>query len=301
MKGKVVSRGDATYARGNCDWPLDPVCQSLLDNDSRWLHEILWRIAVKERRPVIFSKYSLKYLAQVACISERKLRSCIEDVYQAKLIGFTTTNLIVIFGVIENHPKLQWKEKYPEKVLMLDPNNSTIPAPYGADTGPIRVKRVTPNPYIEIEREIEIEKQKVSFLHGAGEPASVPAPDDPIYLTYPTIGNPPEWNLCKSHLDKLWELYHSRLDVLGECKKAQLWCWANQAKQKTARGMFRFLVNWFNKATDSGRGWTPKTKEQVREEAAQLRRAIEAKKRPPSEPTSITETLDSMGITNELS
>lgn len=294
-----MSRGDATYARGNCDWPLDPVCQSLLDNDSRWLHEILWRIAVKERRPVIFSKYSLKYLAQVACISERKLRSCIEDVYQAKLIGFTITNLIVIFGVIENHPKLQWKEKYPEKALMLDPNNSTIPAPYGADTGPIRVKRVTPNPYIEMEREREIEKQKVSFLHGAGEPASVPAPDDPIYLTYPTVGNPPEWNLCKSHLSKLWNLYGKRLAVLAECQKALLWCEANPAKQKTARGMFRFLVNWFSRATDNSKGFAPQTKEQAQVEAEQFRKAQAAKKRPPAEPTNMAETLDNMGVKHD--
>lgn len=41
---------------------------------------------------------------------------------------------------------------------------------------------------------------------------------------------------------------HPRVDVVGELRKARLWCIANPAKRKTRRGVMSFLAKWLGNA-----------------------------------------------------
>ena len=78
------------------------------------------------------------------------------------------------------------------------------------------------------------------------------APPTPALLTFPVIGaGPKEWHLTASYVAELSGDYPG-LDVLGECRSARAWCVANPAKRKTAKGLPAFLVNWLNRAVNSG-------------------------------------------------
>lgn len=77
-------------------------------------------------------------------------------------------------------------------------------------------------------------------------------PAEPAVLTFPCHGAARSWDLTAGYVAELSALYPA-LDVVAECRKALAWCGANPAKQKTAGGMKRFLVNWLNAAQNSGR------------------------------------------------
>lgn len=110
-----MAKGDAVYARGNVDWPLDPQCQGLPDNDCRWLHEVLWRMAVKERSPVVPKKYNAKWLAWVCQIAEPRVCAYVKILAAAELIGVDSQGQLVVYGVIKQHGRLGFKvQEYPE-------------------------------------------------------------------------------------------------------------------------------------------------------------------------------------------
>jgi hypothetical protein len=71
-------------------------------------------------------------------------------------------------------------------------------------------------------------------------------------LVFPIVGERKTWELSQEFLDTLAQRYPT-LDVLAESRKALAWIEANPSRRKTAKGMPRFLVNWLNRATDSGR------------------------------------------------
>ena len=81
------------------------------------------------------------------------------------------------------------------------------------------------------------------------KPDAEPASDEAALLTYPTNGKPREWALTQAHVDD-WETLYPSLDILAECRKALAWVRANPSKRKTAGGMPRTLVSWFNRAND---------------------------------------------------
>jgi hypothetical protein len=70
-------------------------------------------------------------------------------------------------------------------------------------------------------------------------------------LVFPCSGQPAEWPLVQSHIDRLGELYPA-VDVPAECRKALAWIEANPTKRKTARGMKRFLNGWMSRCQDRG-------------------------------------------------
>jgi len=45
--------------------------------------------------------------------------------------------------------------------------------------------------------------------------------------------------------EKIYNVYHSRCDVLGELKKMDVWLVANPNRQK--KNYARFIVNWLNR------------------------------------------------------
>lgn len=78
-------------------------------------------------------------------------------------------------------------------------------------------------------------------LHGSAQPV----------LVFPTVGTGPKsWALTDAQIAE-WQACYPGIDVGSECRKALAWVQANQPK--TAKGMPAFLVNWLNRAVDSGR------------------------------------------------
>jgi len=261
------------------DWITDPRCQALPHNDARWLHEVMWRMAVKERTPILPEKYTLASLAAMARITEERAMECIQAIAAENLIGFTSDDArIVVWGVVENHPKISWRAEYPE--THVNPYAKPNVRPWIEDMGacvPISPHTGTHGSPIEKEKEKERKRGDSGVAPYGAQPP--PSTDDPVYITFRTIGAEKQWELRKSLLDEFWRVYGTRLDVLGECKKAHVWLEAKRGRLKTARGMRAFLVNWLNRACDSGKGWGPISKEQAKADAERLRRAQEARRR----------------------
>jgi hypothetical protein len=80
------------------------------------------------------------------------------------------------------------------------------------------------------------------------KPASMPT--SPPVLTFRVAhrkGQPEEWQLHQAYIDELAETFPG-VDVLAECKKALGWVRANDGREKTCRGMKRFLWRWMERA-----------------------------------------------------
>lgn len=136
-----MAQGDATFARGNCDWPFDPRCQGLPDNDCRWLHEVMWRTAVKERRELIPKKYNPRWFCYAACLcGDLRFHECLKALVFAGLLRFNADHRIYVCGVKNNNPKLKWQED--EAIQLIDnpylQDTGWIWGGYGWDTGGIR-------------------------------------------------------------------------------------------------------------------------------------------------------------------
>jgi len=85
-----------------------------------------------------------------------------------------------------------------------------------------------------------------------------PEPDiSPVILTFPVTGQGgPTWPLREAQLARWRELYPT-IDVLTEARHALAWLEANPSKRKTAGGMAKFCVSWFNRSVDAPRGRSP--------------------------------------------
>jgi hypothetical protein len=69
-------------------------------------------------------------------------------------------------------------------------------------------------------------------------------------LTFPIIGEGgPEWHLRKEQLGH-WGCLYPNLNVVAEARKALAWVEADPKRPKTARGMTKFLVSWFDRAVN---------------------------------------------------
>jgi hypothetical protein len=84
------------------------------------------------------------------------------------------------------------------------------------------------------------------------EPCSKPADDSPAILTFETAGHVRSWALTQRQVDE-WRGLYPGLDVRAEAQKALAWVRADPGRRKTAKGMPKFLVNWFNRSQNSGR------------------------------------------------
>ncbi len=88
------------------------------------------------------------------------------------------------------------------------------------------------------------------------EPSSAGPPPqpqvvEPAVMEFPCDGNPNAWRLTTSQLDQ-WQTLFPSLDIRAECQNALAWVLALPARRKTARGMPKFLVNWFGKSQNRG-------------------------------------------------
>lgn len=71
----------------------------------------------------------------------------------------------------------------------------------------------------------------------------------PAVLTFPTDGSKTTYLLTEQQVSD-WRALYPGLDVLGECRRALAWVHANPTKRKTAAGMSKFLVGWFNRSLE---------------------------------------------------
>ena len=92
-------------------------------------------------------------------------------------------------------------------------------------------------------------------------------------MDFPVKGRPDRWQPSDEQVLAWMEAYSGRLDIKAECRRARVWLQANPAKQKTARGMPRFLVSWFNRALHGWRESAAITP-QERERAVNMLRAF---------------------------
>jgi len=91
---------------------------------------------------------------------------------------------------------------------------------------------------------------------GARKRAKPPAAEasSPIALTYPVVGKGgPWWHLREDQLAN-WQTLYPDLDVRGEARQALAWIQATPTRRKTAGGMPKCLVSWFNRSVDQPRG-----------------------------------------------
>lgn len=79
-------------------------------------------------------------------------------------------------------------------------------------------------------------------------------PRSPTVMIFPTTGPyGAEWHLSEAQVAE-WRQTFPTLDIEAESRKALAWVKANPNKKKTVKGMPRFLLRWFTRAVDSGRG-----------------------------------------------
>ena len=78
---------------------------------------------------------------------------------------------------------------------------------------------------------------------------SQPAPAKSV-VVFPCQGKQKEWHLLVEHIAD-WKATYPGLDIEAECRKARAWVMANPEKRKTAKGMPRFLLRWFNRTVDN--------------------------------------------------
>jgi len=87
-----------------------------------------------------------------------------------------------------------------------------------------------------------------------GNDSTVLLDPERIVLTFPVKGpGSREWPLLESKLSE-YAIAFPDLDIGGEMLRAAQWCRDNPRKQKTARGMSRFLCGWLERSQNQGQG-----------------------------------------------
>lgn len=74
-----------------------------------------------------------------------------------------------------------------------------------------------------------------------------------VVMVFPTKGKSKTWELRQSLVDTLKDAFPD-LDLPQQFRKARAWCEANPAKQKTPRGMAKFLWGWLERSQNDSRG-----------------------------------------------
>ena len=99
------------------------------------------------------------------------------------------------------------------------------------------------------------QRQNPSCPEPAKPPTSGPADDE--VMSFPTKGTgAAEWSLTAAKLAEYQQSFPG-VDVLAECRKARQWCLDNPTKQKTPKGMPKFLGGWLGKVQDRGHPLAP--------------------------------------------
>lgn len=93
------------------------------------------------------------------------------------------------------------------------------------------------------------------------QPAAAMREDSPpdaslAALVFPTVGSGGKtWALTDRQISE-WQRLFPSLDILDQMRRALAWLQANPGRQKTSKGMLRFLVGWLTRAVDYGHSAT---------------------------------------------
>ncbi len=99
---------------------------------------------------------------------------------------------------------------------------------------------------------LHLQSSSLSSIETTSKERTEAAATSPAVLEFPTVGSGgPRWILTQSQESEWRELYPG-LSIIEESRKALAWISADTARRKTAKGMPRFLVGWFNRANDRG-------------------------------------------------
>jgi hypothetical protein len=114
--------------------------------------------------------------------------------------------------------------------------------------GDVDVTRVV-TPASPHEPSVEPSVEPSLFCPESGAAGS--APNDPVVLTFPTVGKAKEWHLRKSKIAEYESTFPS-LNVPAEMLKALQWAKDNPRQRKTPDGMPKFLGGWLARAQNRG-------------------------------------------------
>jgi hypothetical protein len=125
------------------------------------------------------------------------------------------------------------------------------------------------------------------------DPDQTPARVERIVRSFAVAGkDTPPWGMPESFSKKLTAAFPG-VDPEVEFAKVDVWAEANPQKRKTAKGMKRFLMHWFEKAQNSGRVPGLRAVESFAERDARLRREAEqAKSKQRAEAMRVQRELD---------
>jgi uncharacterized protein YdaU (DUF1376 family) len=99
---------------------------------------------------------------------------------------------------------------------------------------------------------LHLQSSSSSSIETTSKERTEAAATSPTVLEFPTVGSGGSvWSLTQSQESEWGELYPA-LSILDESRKALAWVSADPVRRKTAKGMPRFLVGWFNRANDRG-------------------------------------------------
>jgi hypothetical protein len=109
-----MARGDPVFARTDVKLPTEPKIRRLKHPAYKWLYQTLYLASVEsrsERLPDDFNANQPEMVADRAQIHIRTVRVGLQKCAEVGFIGIDETGAITVYGVRENHPKLEWRER----------------------------------------------------------------------------------------------------------------------------------------------------------------------------------------------
>lgn len=101
----------------------------------------------------------------------------------------------------------------------------------------------------ESESVTESESDTVTPTVECSEAGKPPAEPVVAWMWFPCVGREKAWPLVPKQI-QAWHEQYPHMDIEAELRKAEAWLEADPRRRKSAKGMPRFLVGWFNRAAD---------------------------------------------------
>lgn len=275
-----MARGDAIFARCNVDWPNDPRCEMLPDNDARWLNHLMWLWCTKHRSPLLPAHYTVGYLAKAGAVTLEKAQAALRAMGELDLITVAPEGGLVVQGVTNQNSRLEWKcteIEGCENPWKTDPK-------YIYPNGVPATILTVPN-----RKEQRKGKEQGKEQGDGQEPplrGTTRPPDDTELLCDPKTTKPYKMPLkakdsfCTIPKNKGVEWYHTfgdSFDVPRELRKCVQWYRDNPSRRKTDQtNSIKAMGNWLRKTQNDGSGQPPLKRGEQKQMKARMDKAREA-------------------------
>lgn len=176
---------------------------------------------------------STAHIAKPLHLSAQQVRTALKKLENTQEITIKTTNKFTLVTLC------QWELHQVDEAQITNKTTNE----QQTNNKQITIKQQTNNNKQECKELKNVKNERIE----QSSPALFQSTEPPI-LTFPCNGKISQWHLVQTDLDTWSKLYPS-IDILAECRKANAWILANN--KKTAGGMPKFLVSWFNRANDS--------------------------------------------------